>query len=188
MISNSCERTGSRKTQCCKRRGKQYQWTCFGSLESTDSNSLASFCKLIDWKLISVFWGKKVLPGGVSWWFSGLLTVESVGKRPNFGANGYTETGLEHKGRKDAWTFYFSRMRMEYYFPPWRMCSLNFMLGKLIKKKKKKNTKFCACRAKKQPAKAVCGNPGGDASVSIVCECVVFLREHHRGVEMCCDV
>lgn len=40
----------------------------------------------------------------------------------------------------------------------------------------------------KQPAVAVCGNHGGDVSVFIVCEGVVFLREHHRGVEMCCDV
>lgn len=116
-----------------------------------------------------MFWGKKVLSGGVSWWFSGLLTAESVGKRTNFGANGYTETGLEHKEKKDAWTFYFSRMRMEYYFPPWKMCSVNFMLGKLIKK-----TPNSALVVQKQPAVAVCGNHGGDVSVFIVCECVVF--------------
>lgn len=51
-----------------------------------------------------MFWGEKVLSGGGgSWWFSGLLTAESVGKR----TNGYTETGLEQKDKKDAWTFFF---------------------------------------------------------------------------------
>lgn len=80
---------------------------CFVSLRSTSwPNS------------IHVLVEKKVLSAGDSWWFSGLLTAESVGRRTNFGANGYTETGLEQNEKKDAWTFLFPRIRMEYYFPP----------------------------------------------------------------------